>query len=110
MSTHSRPAAVAGMFYPESPDRLGRELAAMLADAARPPQDDYPKALIVPHAGYVYSGPVAASAFAMLSGRKNAIRRVALLGPTHRVTVRGLALPDCAAFVTPLGEAPVDLP
>jgi AmmeMemoRadiSam system protein B len=96
------------MFYPESPERLGREIAAMLAGAAPAPEDDCPKALIVPHAGYVYSGPVAASAFALLSNRKNAIRRVALLGPTHRVAVRGLALPDCEAFATPLGKVPVD--
>ncbi|MDR1934939.1 MAG: AmmeMemoRadiSam system protein B [Candidatus Accumulibacter sp.] len=108
MSTHFRPAAVAGMFYPDSPQRLGREVAAMLADAARAPED-CPKALIVPHAGYVYSGPVAASAFAMLTRRRDTIRRVVLLGPTHRVAVRGLALPDCEAFATPLGSVPVDL-
>jgi AmmeMemoRadiSam system protein B len=62
----------------------------------------------VPHAGYVYSGPIAASAFALLTRRKNVIRRVVLLGPTHRVAVRGLALPDCDAFATPLGSVPID--
>jgi AmmeMemoRadiSam system protein B len=107
MST--RPAAVAGTFYPDSSDELRRELVAMLAGAAGTPER-CPKALIVPHAGYVYSGPVAASAFATLLGRGNAIRRVVLLGPTHRVAVRGLALPDCDAFATPLGDVPVDLP
>ncbi|MDR2787928.1 MAG: AmmeMemoRadiSam system protein B [Candidatus Accumulibacter sp.] len=107
MSTHVRPAAVAGMFYPDSPVRLGREIAAMLAGAAGEP-DDCPKAIIVPHAGYVYSGPIAASAFAMLSGGKDTIRRVLLLGPAHHVAVRGLALPDCEAFTTPLGRVPVD--
>jgi AmmeMemoRadiSam system protein B len=95
------------MFYPDSPDQLRREIAAMLAGAAGKPEDS-PKALIVPHAGYVYSGPVAASAFTTLSGQRNAIRRVVLLGPTHRVAVRGLALPDCDAFAMPLGEVPVD--
>jgi AmmeMemoRadiSam system protein B len=107
MSTDFRPAAVAGMFYPDSPERLSRELAAMLANAASEPED-CPKALIVPHAGYVYSGPIAASAFALLTRHKDAIRRVVLLGPTHRVAVRGLALPDCDAFATPLGKVPVD--
>jgi AmmeMemoRadiSam system protein B len=95
------------MFYPESPDRLSREIAAMLADLACTPEE-CPKALIVPHAGYVYSGPVAASAFALLVRQRNAIRRVVLLGPTHRVAVRGLALPDCMAFATPLGSASID--
>jgi AmmeMemoRadiSam system protein B len=108
MSLRLRSAAVAGTFYPDSPDALRREIAAMLASVADVPED-CPKALIVPHAGYVYSGPVAASAFAMLAGRGNAIRRVALLGPAHRVAVRGLALPDCDAFATPLGNIQVDL-
>jgi AmmeMemoRadiSam system protein B len=109
MSPHPRlrPAAVAGTFYPDSPDSLGREIAVLLASVAGKPEA-CPKALIVPHAGYVYSGPIAASAFAMLTGRENAIRRVALLGPTHRVAVRGLALPDCDAFATPLGSVPID--
>ena len=107
MNPRLRPAAVAGMFYPDSPDPLRREIAAMLAGAAGQAGDS-PKVLIVPHAGYIYSGPVAASAFATLSGRRNAIGRVVLLGPTHRVAVRGLALPDCDAFATPLGAVPVD--
>ncbi|MDR0439838.1 MAG: AmmeMemoRadiSam system protein B [Candidatus Accumulibacter sp.] len=109
MTPRLRPAAVAGTFYPDSPERLRREIAAMLASVAEQ-AEDCPKALIVPHAGYVYSGPVAASAFALLAGRKNSIRRVVLLGPTHRVAVRGLALPDCDAFATPLGNVPVDAP
>jgi AmmeMemoRadiSam system protein B len=79
----------------------------MLAGVAGKPED-CPKALIAPHAGYVYSGPVAAKAFSTLTGRSNAIRRVVLLGPTHRVAVRGLALPDCDAFATPLGKVPID--
>ena len=107
MSIHLRPAAVAGMFYPDSPSRLSREIAAMLADAAGK-AEECPKAIIVPHAGYIYSGPIAASAFAILAGRRTAIHRVVLLGPTHRVAVRGLALPDCDAFATPLGNVPID--
>jgi AmmeMemoRadiSam system protein B len=107
MSIHLRPAAVAGNFYPGSPGRLNRVVAAMLADVKGTPED-CPKALIVPHAGYIYSGPIAASAFATLASRKNVIHRVVLLGPTHRIAVRGLALPDCDAFATPLGNVPVD--
>jgi len=67
-----------------------------------------PKALIVPHAGYLYSGAVAASAYARLGGLRGRIRRVVLLGPTHRVPVRGLALPEADRFATPLGEVPLD--
>ena len=113
MSTQLRPAAVAGSFYPESPDRLIREITAMLAEATSNTDNtgksgDCPKAIIVPHAGYIYSGPIAASAFALLPSRKNVIHRVVLLGPTHRVAVRGMALPDCDAFATPLGSVPID--
>jgi AmmeMemoRadiSam system protein B len=97
------------MFYPDSPGALRREIAVMLANTAGQ-AEACPAALIVPHAGYIYSGPIAASAFATLAGWRDTIRRVALLGPTHRVAVRGLALPDCDAFVTPLGEVPIDPP
>jgi AmmeMemoRadiSam system protein B len=110
MSTQLRPAAVAGSFYPDSPNHLRREITVMLGSVAGNTGnlEDCPKAIIVPHAGYVYSGPIAASAFALLSSRKNVIHRVVLLGPTHRVAVRGLALPDCDAFATPLGSVPID--
>ncbi|MDJ0849788.1 MAG: AmmeMemoRadiSam system protein B [Myxococcota bacterium] len=67
-----------------------------------------PKALIAPHAGYVYSGPVAGSAYALLAGQRDVVTRVVLLGPAHRVYVRGLAAPDADAFATPLGDVPVD--
>lgn len=103
-----RPAAVAGLFYPDDPQVLRRMLADLLANAGGGESSRPPKALIVPHAGYVYSGPVAASAYARLGGMRGRIRRVALLGPTHRVYVRGLALPDADRFVTPLGEIPLD--
>jgi len=71
--------------------------------------DVYPKAIIAPHAGYIYSGPVAASAYARLIPLHDVIKRVVLLGPVHRVAVHGLALPGVTAFATPLGEIPIDL-
>ena len=106
-SLHVRPAAVAGMYYPESAAVLAQELRQMLAVA---PQrlDARPKAIIAPHAGYIYSGPIAASVYAPLAKWRQSIRRVVLLGPTHRVAVRGLALPSSTAFSTPLGIVPVD--
>ena len=67
-----------------------------------------PKAIIAPHAGYIYSGPVAASVYALLAPARSRISRVVLLGPTHRVAVRGLALPGCEGFATPLGTVRVD--
>lgn len=107
MSTNLRPPAVAGMFYPDAPSELSREIADMLADVSQR-VDGSPKAVIAPHAGYIYSGPIAASAFATLASQRNTIHRVVLLGPTHRVAVRGLALPTSNAFSTPLGNVPID--
>ena len=106
----TRPAAVAGMFYPRVPAALAASVRACLVDAARRPHAEgaRPKALIVPHAGYVYSGPIAAAAYARLAAAHAAIRRVVILGPTHRVAIRGLALPSARAFATPLGEVAVD--
>jgi MEMO1 family protein len=103
-----RPAAVAGMFYPDDPIELKQTLADLLANAKSGAPSRPPKALIVPHAGYIYSGPVAASAYARLGELRGRIRRVVLLGPTHRVYVRGLALPGADRFATPLGEVPLD--
>ena len=105
-----RPAAVAGMFYPGSSAALAESVRACLADGAtRPlPGGTLPKAVIVPHAGYVYSGPIAGAAYARLAAGRRTIRRVVLLGPTHRVPVRGLALPTARAFATPLGVVEVD--
>ncbi len=102
-----RPPAVAGMFYPARRGELERLLADCFAQA-RPRAGIRPKALIVPHAGYVYSGPVAASAYALLQPLRDVVTRVVLLGPVHRVWVPGLALPGAEAFDTPLGRVPVD--
>ena len=102
-----RPSAVSGMFYPEDKGTLAHDVQALLATARS--SDLNPKALIVPHAGYVYSGATAASAYATLNTIAPGIRRVVLLGPTHRVAVRGLALPGADAFDTPLGTVQIDL-
>lgn len=102
----TRPPAVAGMFYPAAPGQLARDVQQFLAGAC--PHDLIPKALIVPHAGYVYSGAIAATAYATLIPIAARIRRVVLLGPTHRVAVRGLALPGVDAFDTPLGRVILD--
>jgi hypothetical protein len=105
-----RPAAVAGTFYPGDPALLSGAVERLLADAAAtaPAGAAVPKALIVPHAGYVYSGPIAATAYARLAPAASLIRRVVLLGPAHRVPVRGLALPGTQHFATPLGTVEVD--
>jgi hypothetical protein len=108
--TRTRPAAVAGSFYPEDAASLREAVAGHLGRAATgegPPQPA-PKLLVVPHAGYVYSGDVAASAYALLAPLRGRITRVVLLGPTHRVAVHGLVAPQTAAFATPLGQVPVD--
>lgn len=104
-----RPPAVAGMFYPGERRELAQAVAQMLAAAAHEaPERAVPKAIIAPHAGYLYSGPVAASVYALLAPARGRIRRVVLAGPTHRVALRGLALPDAKAFATPLGTVEVD--
>lgn len=106
--TPSRPPAVAGTFYPEQPAVLLATVDQLLRAAGTPPGLP-PKVLIAPHAGYIYSGATAASAYARLAPLKGKISRVVLLGPTHRVAVNGLALPECTAFATPLGDVPLDL-
>jgi MEMO1 family protein len=105
--TDIRPAAVAGAFYPRQAARLASEVADYLAAASRAPTVP-PKAIIAPHAGYVYSGPIAASIYARLAPLRGRIRRVVLAGPAHRVFVRGAAVPSAAAFASPLGHVPLD--
>jgi MEMO1 family protein len=103
----SRPPAVAGCFYPADARRLRAEVVALLDDAAiEVPQ--HPKALIAPHAGYIYSGAVAAAAFATLRSQARTVRRVVLIGPAHHALVPGIAAPTVAAFETPLGAVPLD--
>lgn len=105
-----RAAAVAGLFYPGAPGELRSAVDALLGGVAvRAPRTGFPKALVVPHAGYVYSGAVAAHAFVALTAARGIVSRVVLLGPVHRVPVRGLALPGVEAFDTPLGRVPVDV-
>jgi MEMO1 family protein len=109
----TRLPAVAGAFYPRSADTLARDVDAMLAEAAlRQAQGERPaqgrvRALVVPHAGFIYSGPVAASAYALLAAQPKP-KRVLLLGPSHHVPLRGLALPEAKGMSTPLGEVPLD--
>ena len=105
-----RPAAVAGMFYPGEPRALAAEIARFLGDAGDElaPRLAFPKALVVPHAGYVYSGAIAARAYQELAAARGIVRRVVLLGPAHRVPVRGLAAPGVEAFETPLGRVALD--
>jgi AmmeMemoRadiSam system protein B/AmmeMemoRadiSam system protein A len=97
------------MFYPRDARELERELAGLIDGVeGLAPRFGHPKALIVPHAGYLYSGPVAARAYDELAAARGVVKRVVLLGPVHRVPVRGLALPGVEAFETPLGRIPVD--
>jgi AmmeMemoRadiSam system protein B/AmmeMemoRadiSam system protein A len=104
-----RPPAVAGLFYPGNQVELARDVLGMLEQTREAPlAPGFPKALIVPHAGYIYSGQVAANAFALLRPAAGIVKRVVLLGPCHRVAVQGLALPGAAGFETPLGTIPVD--
>jgi AmmeMemoRadiSam system protein B len=113
----TREPAVAGTFYPARRDELQATVAGLL-DAAAPagrsgppsetPPKTAPKAVIAPHAGFIYSGPVAASAFAQLSAGRGRVRRVVLLGPSHFVPFRGLATSGAGAFATPLGSLEID--
>ena len=102
-----RPPAVAGAFYPGTSTGLRSQVSTLLA-AARTANSPRPKALIAPHAGYIYSGPIAASAYASLAPYRHEYSRVVLLGPAHRVRLRGLALPQAESFATPLGEITLD--
>ncbi len=105
----ARAPAVAGFFYPEDSAELEGAVAAYLAAVpVAPDTAKTPKALIVPHAGFAYSGPVAASAYARVAGQREVIRRVVLLGPSHRVALRGLAASGADCFATPLGSVSLD--
>lgn len=108
MGTIRRPA-VAGMFYPAEPDVLAQTLGSLLAAAGDADGSaTAPKALIAPHAGYAYSGAIAARAYARLAGARGRISRVVLIGPAHRVAFRGLALDTAEAWASPLGTVALD--
>lgn len=102
-----RPAAVAGMFYPAAAAVLSRDVQRLLGQVSVE-QRPLPKALIAPHAGYIYSGSTAAAVYAPLARWRSTVSRVILLGPTHRVPVDGLALPSVCGFATPLGIVPLE--
>jgi len=103
-----RQAAVAGTFYPADPLPLRREVTELLAGKGPAALAPAPKALIVPHAGYIYSGAVAARAYRLLEPIRDQIHRVVLLGPAHRVWIEGMAVPSASAFYTPLGRVALD--
>jgi len=107
LTTKVRPPAVAGLFYPSDPTELRNDVRRFLA-AGGPHRIPAPKALIAPHAGYIYSGPIAGSAYAQLGGVAGRITRVILLAPAHRVAFAGLAYSSADYFQTPLGEVAVD--
>ena len=106
-----RPPAVAGSFYPGDAADLANTVQSLIREAMAQGHrggPTLPKAIIAPHAGYVYSGPIAAAVYARFSSGRNTIRRIILLGPAHRVAVRGLAVPSHTGFATPLGVVPLD--
>ena len=102
-----RPAAVAGRFYPSDPVEL-RELIRTLLAAVPPAISPPPKAIISPHAGYLYSGPIAASAHAQFLPVRDWVKRVVVLGPSHFVAIDGVAVSSAKCFATPLGAVRVD--
>lgn len=102
-----RQPAVAGMFYPADKQSLKNDIHQYLNNVSVE-QKENPKAIVVPHAGYIYSGPIAASAFKQIIPFKDKINRVVLLGPSHRVAFTGLAVPESDVFNTPLGNIPID--
>jgi len=104
-----RQPAVAGLFYPANPNELANMVDGFLAEAPAGTADS-PKAIIVPHAGYIYSGPIAAAAYRKLEPLRERITRVVLLGPSHRVGFFGLAVSSADMFHTPLGDIPLDRP
>lgn len=103
-----RRAAVAGRFYPADPAELARLVDHLVAAVPAPPEPAVPVALVAPHAGYQFSGAVAAAAYAHLAALRGTVRRVVVLGPAHYVPVEGMAVPGVDALATPLGPVEVD--
>lgn len=102
-----RAPAVAGVFYPADPRTLAHLVDRLLAEADAS-LDPAPRAIVAPHAGYAYSGPIAASAFSTLAAAAPGIDRVVVIGPAHRVPLRGMAVPAAERFATPLGAVRID--
>jgi len=100
--------AVAGRFYPADSRTLARDVDAYVRGAEHPVPEGLPKAIIVPHAGYVYSGPIAGAGYVELSRARGAVERVVLLGPAHYVPVQSIAMTGADAWRTPLGDVPID--
>jgi hypothetical protein len=101
-----RQPTVAGLFYPADPQGLREQVREFLANVEQ--REVLPKAIVAPHAGYVYSGPIAGTAYAQIAPLADRVRRVVLLGPAHRMAFRGLAYSSAMRFRTPLGEVAVD--
>ncbi len=108
MTTRIQDPAVAGHFYPADPEELRRNVRDLIS-AASPDLTKHPKALIAPHAGYIYSGPTAGVAYAQLASVAKQIKRVVLLAPSHRVGFQSIAYSSADLFRTPLGDVAVDL-
>lgn len=106
--TSVRPPAVAGLFYPHDAHELRDAVSGYLRQHSAVASAAPPKALIVPHAGYIYSGGIAASAYATVASLRPIVRRIVLIGPSHRVYLRGMAVPTAASFATPLGSVEID--
>ncbi len=104
--TSIRNTAVAGMFYPNDPSELHADLEELLQHAEG--DKEQPKAIIAPHAGYIYSGPIAATVYACFYKKNPSINRIVLMGPAHRVAFHGIAASSADYFATPLGDIPVD--
>jgi AmmeMemoRadiSam system protein B len=107
MMIRIRQTAVAGSFYPAEADELRVEVQRLL-DSVHAHAGPAPRALVVPHAGYIYSGPVAAAAYERLRPWRHNYRRVLLMGPCHRVALSGMAVSGADYFQTPLGDVPLD--
>lgn len=103
-----RPSALAGTWYAGDPRALSADVERFLSAAKPPPEGDAPKAIIAPHAGLAFSGPIAGNAYAQLLPIRDSIERIVLLGPAHRVFVRGLCAPTVEGFETPLGVVRLD--
>ena len=104
----TRPPAFAGMFYSDKPQELAAAVKAYVAQATLVVTPKPPKAVVAPHAGYIYSGPIAGTAYAALAARGGQVERVILLGPSHRVAFGGVATSGARVFETPIGPVAVD--